>query len=133
MSVDRIKADVRAVWAQMPAAELALRLVDFIHRLPADQTAMLTYPTLLRAVGKPGVDEELFAAINLLVSSRIAALELNGLFVDDDREIPLTAEIITAARKSGVFIHPDTGELVPNFESKIIPFFVPSARFWAAE
>jgi hypothetical protein len=67
-----------------------------------------------------------------LVSSRVAALDARGLLVDDDHsEHELSADKLADARATGQLVHPETGELVPDFESRVIPFFVPSTRLLA--
>ena len=94
---------------------------------------MLTFRTLSNAAGKDHVDEELLRAITILVSSKIAALDAHALFVDDDQtEHELDAKEWAQVRRTGRLIHPETGVPVPEFEAKIVPFFVPSARFLAA-
>lgn len=56
------------------------------------------------------------------------------MLVDDDSaEHEVSMDYLSAARVEGLFIHPETGYPVEDFESKIFPFFVPSAKFSAVE
>ena len=50
---------------------------------------------------------------------------------DDNSEHELSPVELAEARATGLLIHPETGESVPEFEAKVVPFFVPSARFLA--
>jgi hypothetical protein len=129
MSVSKIKQELREGWNEVPAAKVSLQLIDFICHLPADQRNMLTYATFLRAIGRRQIDQELLTAVGILANSRIAALDVHGMFVDEDFEHELTASELAAAQKSGKLVHPETGELIPDFEDKVFPFFTPSARF----
>lgn len=129
MSADQIKAEIARDFNGIPIANVCLRLVEFVERLPADQTEMLTYRTFQRALDKASVDEELVAAITLLTSSKLAAFDMHGMFIDDENEYELTAGELAQIHQTGELIHPHTGEAVADFESKLIPFFTPSARF----
>lgn len=130
MSADQIKAEIKRDFKGSPIADVCLQLVEFVEGLPAGQAEMLTFRTFVRALGKMKVDEELLAAVTLLTSSNLAALDMHGMFIDDDHEeYELSAEDLIEARETGEFSHPHTGEPVENFQSKLIPFFTPSARF----
>ena len=134
MSATEIKAELEKRWRDDLIVRLCMALVDYIGSLPADQLKMLTFPTLSRAVGETRIDDELMRALTILVSSRIAALDARALLVDDDQsEHELDSEELAEARATGRLIHPETGEPVPEFESRVIPFFVPSARFFAGD
>lgn len=135
MSAEEIKAELSDRWADdPPIIRLCLRLVDFVASLPEEHARMLTFRTLSRAAGKNQIDEELLRALTILVSSRVAALDAHALLVDEDgTENELEPVVLADARASGELIHPETGEPVPEFETKVIPFFVPSARLLAGE
>lgn len=91
---------------------------------------MLTYRTLVEVAGRNQVDEQLLMALNVLVSSRVEALDARALFVDeDDNEHELNTKEFAEVMRDGELIHPGYGEPVPDFESRLIPFFVPSKKF----
>ena len=130
MSVDAIKDELLQRWRDEPAAKLCLNIVDFMAQAPHEQLVMLTFGTLSHAAGKKSVDSELLTAITILASSKIAVLDPKALFIDDDEtEYEISTEELADAQESGALVHPYTGETLTNFESKIMPFFVPSERF----
>ena len=91
---------------------------------------MLTFRSMCRAARKRRVDSELLTALNVLVNSTVAALDVHALLVDNDQtEHELDAKTFAEAKATGELIHPETGELVPEFEKRTVPFFVPSERF----
>ena len=53
------------------------------------------------------------------------------LIEDDDQEFDLGPADLSAARSEGMLAHPETGEAVADFEDKLYPFFVPTARLKA--
>lgn len=130
MVADAIKRDLAERGTNPPVLQLCLKLVEYVASLPPDQRQMLTYRTFVKASGKDQIDQELMAAITILSTSKIHAFNFHGLFVDENEdEYELSAADIASARASGEFVHPQTGELIPDFEERIIPFFSPSERF----
>jgi hypothetical protein len=128
--IDDLKAELRERWSESATLELCLRIVDVMSRLSDDELQMWTFATFKKAVERAAIDEELIRAIGLLTNSSVHALDSRLLFIDDDeREFEIEKEELAAARKTGFFIHPETGRPVHHFESKIIPFFVPSEKF----
>jgi hypothetical protein len=130
VTLTKIKEEILKRWADVPAAEVSLRIVDYIAGLPQSNRRMLTYRTLLVAAGKARVDDDLLAAVNILVNSPIAVFDAHGIFIDDDDdEFELSPEELLDATRKGVFVHPQSGEVVANYKEKIVPFFTPSSRF----
>ena len=134
MSVSQIRAELQDRWHDDPAIELCLRIVGFVERLPSEQARMLTFRTLSQGVGIKSIDDSFMRALTILVSSRVAALDAHALLVDEDEsEHEIAPEELAQARATGNLIHPETGVVVHDYESRVIPFFVPSAKFLAAD
>jgi hypothetical protein len=134
MSVDKIKEELKTRWGDEPTVAICFAIIDFMTKVPPDQLQMLTFASLKSAANKDEIDSELLKAITILASSKVAALDAHAMLVDDDeREHEISIEYLSTARASGEFIHPETGRVVEDFESKIFPFFVPSANFTSAE
>jgi hypothetical protein len=130
VTLTNIKEEILQRWANVPAASTSVRIIDYIASLPPPNRRLLTYRTLLVATGKSYVDDDLLAAVNILVNSPIAVFDAHGLFIDDDdSEFELTPDELLEASKDGTFIHPQSGERILDYSKKIIPFFTPSSRF----
>jgi hypothetical protein len=129
-----LKNEILQRWASVPAGSVSVRIIDYIAKLPPSNRHMLTYRTFLAAAGKSNVDDDLLAAINILVSSPISVFDAHGLFIDDDdSEFELTPEELLETSRSGIFIHPESGEKVPDYRDRIVPFFTPTSRFSDAD
>jgi len=127
LSADELKLKINRIWGVAPGAMLSLRIIDFLTSVPSEQLSMLTFGNLCRVVGKPEPDKDLLTAINILVSSKVQVLETHMLFIDDNKdEHEIDLKDLQETRRSGVFIHPRTGEMINNFEAHFVPFFVPS-------
>ena len=127
--IDELKAELQERWSDNAALELCLHLVDALGKLPDEELSMLTFTSFMNLADRGGIDDDLIRAVGLLSNTSIHALDSKLLFIDDDdREFEVEKEELLAARNSGNFIHPESGKPVDQFESKIIPFFVPSDK-----
>jgi hypothetical protein len=129
MSADEIRSQIKSRSQNEPLAQLCLRMIDYIALLRPEELRMLTFRTLTTASGKTDLDQELLAAVSLLSSSSFNALDTKALFIDEDsEEFEISLADLAYARARGEFIHPGTGMPVPDFEAKVVPFFVASER-----
>ena len=127
--IGKIKGELRKSWQNDPIVPLCIRIVEFVCSVPEHQLGRLTFASFLEPLHKNRIDDELMRALTILVSSRVAALDARALLVNDDQsQYELSVEELAEARAAGQLVHPQTGELVPEFEARVIPFFVPSAR-----
>lgn len=61
-------------------------------------------------------------------------LDARALFIDEDNsEYQIDLGDLEEARRTGVFIHPGTGEVVPEFEGMTMPYFIPSKFFFESK
>lgn len=133
MSVDDLKREVTEGWPDIPAASLALGIIGFMDHLRDQELRMLTIPRLLEAVGRRQVDQEFLAALAILVSSTVHVLDAKAfLYEEEGPEVHVDAKALAAARKQGSLEHPETGELIEDFEDRLIPYFESSPRYLEA-
>ena len=133
MSIDDLKREVAQGWPEIPAASLALGIIEFMGGLDDQELRMLTIPRLLEAVGRSQVNQEFLAALAILVSSTVHALDAKAfLFEKEGLEVHVDAQELATARRTGSLEHPETGELIEDFESRLIPYFESSERFLEA-
>jgi hypothetical protein len=133
MPLDDLKREVQEGWPDIPAAPLALGLIDFMGRLSDQELRMLTIPRLLEAVGRSQIDQEFLAALAILVSSTVHVLDAKAFLCEEaGSEVHVDAEELATARQLGSLEHPETGELIEDFESRLIPYFESSSRFLEA-
>lgn len=128
-AIEDIKQAIATSWPAARGAELSIRLLDFVVHLPESETRLMTMPMLARGLGLSRVDQDLLTAITILVSSRLELLQPRAMLIEDDeKEFELEPGELSAARNEGALAHPETGELIPDFEAKLYPFFVPTQR-----
>lgn len=133
MSVDDLKREIATGWPDIPAASLALGIVDFMGNLDDQELRMLTIPMLLRASSHESVDPDFLTALAILAGSSVHVLDAKAILTDDrDEEFNLESDELAAARREGSLAHPESGELIEDFEAKLIPYFQSSNRFLKA-
>ena len=129
----KIRAELRKDWQNDPIVPLCIRILEFVCSVPEDQLGRLTFGSFLEPLHKDRIDDELMRALTILVSSRVAALDARVLLLNNDQsQHELSVEELAEARATGQLVHPQTGEMVPELEGRMIPFFVPSARLRGA-
>jgi hypothetical protein len=131
-AIEDIRQTIATGWPAVRGAELSIRLLDFVVHLPEGETRLLTMPMLARGIGLNRVDPDLLTAITILVSSRLELLQPRAMLIEDDeQEFEVGPSELSAARAEGALVHPESGELIPDFEDKLYPFFVPTERLKA--
>jgi hypothetical protein len=123
-----LKEEIRNKWASLPAAELCVLIIDYVVALMPNQAEMLTFSTFCHATGKEKPDADLITAVGILANSNIDILDAHAMLIDEDLETEINPEDLAEARQTGELIHPLTGLPVENFESHLLPFFVPSQK-----
>ncbi|WP_316233406.1 hypothetical protein [Bradyrhizobium sp. SZCCHNPS2010] len=128
--IDELKDEVKESWRDSPLLQACLSIIDYLNKLPLDEMQMLTFSSFKEAMGEKELTDHVVRAVALLANTSIHALDTKLLFVDDDEnEFELEKSDLAEARRRGEFIHPETGIGIRDFESKIVPYFVPSQRF----
>jgi len=102
--------------------EACLNICGFIEKTKRNQLQHIDYSTLLKESCSP-TDDVLFQAIQYLSGSRTHLLEANYELFIDEYPVQVEKSDIIEAENSGLFAHPETGILIPNYESFIEIYF----------
>jgi hypothetical protein len=125
--LDIFRREIRERWPKAPFVELSVAILDLLERHGIEQSSMLTYRTFARRLHTE-INEDLIAAIALLSSSTVDALDPHALFIDGDYEQEIPADELLEVTAGAPLVHPETGEIVEDPLSHLMPFFVPSER-----
>lgn len=130
MKLEQIAASIAAD-VREPALDVCLRLVNELAKRPPDQLQRLSYIFLAKLVNTKVEDNDFRTALHTLVNHRHHPLTLYYVFLDegDGREIPLSMRDVKEALDDNEFVHPRTGELVPQYQKLIRPVFKASEEF----
>ena len=129
-NINVLKDEVKERWRDSPLLHACLSIIDYLNVLPLNEMQMLTFGSFKEALGQKEITDEVVRAVALLANTSIHALDTKLLFIDDnENEFELEKNDLAEACLKGEFFHPETGIGVRDFESKIVPYFVPSQRF----
>ncbi|WP_108860241.1 type ISP restriction/modification enzyme [Ruegeria sp. Alg231-54] len=123
-SVTDLKSAINKHWAGTPAAETALQIVEAVSwgKVVAGET--LRVSGLLKLLGRNELEEDIVAALAILVQSEYAIFSASAEFVDDDAvRHQLSSEEFQRALDVDTVLHPITNKKVKNASKHVIPFF----------
>lgn len=106
---------------------MCIQVVDYLVGQPIKSLQRLSFNALAEATGAESLDE-FSPVIRYLTGASLPVLELRFEFIDGDVIVRLDSEVVARARKAQVLHHPETGAVVPDFESKIFLYFAVSAE-----
>lgn len=114
-----------------PVRQVCLRLIDRLAAISPDQRQRLTFTILADFAGTSPEADELHAALTALTTMKLSPLTLYFVFYDagDDREIAIPASDVMQSVDDGVFVHPRTGEEIPDFARQLKPVYKATREF----
>jgi hypothetical protein len=114
-----------------PVSDVCRELMDQLASTPRDELRRLTYLWLAKLVHRQWDDDVFQSALTALTTMRNHPLTLYFVMYDpvEDRELSISAGDAMRSFDEREFIHPRTGEAVPNFENSLIPVFRASDEF----
>jgi len=121
-ATSRIKDDL----SQTPnVADACYRVLDWVCTQPEGARSHVSLQRLLKA---SAVDDlsELAPVIRYLTGARVPLFNVVYEFVEGDDVERVDSDALYEAKHTGEFCHPLTGEVVPDYESKIVVYFAVS-------
>jgi len=108
-----------------PVAEACNRVLEWLFNQPRSARAHVSLQRLGIAAAVTDVSE-LAPVIRYLTGARVPLFDIAYEFVDGETIERISADEIRDAKVTGEFCHPLTGEIVSDFESKVIVYFAVS-------
>ncbi|MFL9944285.1 hypothetical protein [Paraburkholderia graminis] len=117
---------VQAVWDTSPAASLCVAIVD---QLAEGVLHRLTFGQLYRLASKNDASQDDIArAVQYLTGNDLHLLDTEFEFIDENDDTYYFAmQDLNEAQHEGALYHPESGELIDNYEERVFPTFVPSS------
>lgn len=114
-------------WGNNPQSQICISLLNYLLGIPTDRQCHITFGSLKIVIDKNHTDVELLKAVQYLCGDRTKLLEINFELIEDEENIfPLSKSEVKIAQKTGELIHPETGQIINNFEEKVFMYFEPS-------
>lgn len=130
MEFRQIRATIESAF-QEPVLHVCLSIVDRLAVMKPAQTKRLTYVLLARMAHCDAQDDAFQAAVTGLTSMQHRPLTMYFVMDDfeDEREISISASEVFRSVDEQLFIHPRTGDVVPDFADRLKPVFRASDEF----
>ncbi len=121
--VEKIHED----WGQKPQSEICIMILDYLLRVNTNHALHITYGSLRKIVNNTYKDNELLTAVQYLCGDRTHLLDAKFELIENDNYFDLPNSEVNFARATGQLSHPETGELISNFEERVFIYFRPSS------
>lgn len=108
-------------------ARACTSVVNYLISEPEQNLRHLTFGDIFRVVTQSTGQDFTSAAIAYLSGDRARILDMCFEFIDGDDIFEVSAEEVKDAQNTNVFIHPDSGVAVDEFEKHVFVYFVPSS------
>ena len=130
-SKERILRQINEDWGETPQSKLCATILDYLLQFPANQLAHITYGRLRNIISTHYKDSDLLLAIQYLIGDGTKLLEVGFELIEEDDSFPypLANSEVKLAKETGELYHPETGEIVDDYESKVFMYFKPSYLF----
>ncbi len=102
--------------------EVCRAIFDYICSQPKQNLRHITFGALSRAANLTQT-HEIIPAVQYLTGERLHLLSTKFEFIDGDFVVDIPIEDVTEAKEKNVFFHPDKGEVMSDFESKLFMYF----------
>ncbi|MEP3465365.1 MAG: type ISP restriction/modification enzyme, partial [Parasphingorhabdus sp.] len=130
-TIDDIKRGIDNHWGDLPAAALALRVVDAVENRDTSKGNTLHVEDILEMLGVPEVTREIISALAILAQSKFAILRSSGEFIDEDGgRHTLPAEEFQKALDIGTITHPISQKEIAEAADKVVPVFKLMSAFF---
>ncbi|MCU8035048.1 MULTISPECIES: hypothetical protein [unclassified Shewanella] len=129
MYFSQIEALIKNDWRGDNSLKIVLLVFEYFKKraLRNDYSNIgfhqIYHEAIKNGVVQLGCEDEVKIIINYLLDKHIEFLKVNYFLVDDGLWHPLSVEELLDAKLHGSIVHPNTGELIYDYESKVCILF----------
>jgi hypothetical protein len=121
--IDRIQQD----WGEKPQFKICVSILEYLICLNTSNPLHLTFGGLRNSAGLKFSDSEFLLAIQYLCGDRTHLLDIGFELIEGGEYIEIPDCELNNARQTGFLVHPETGEVINDFEDKVYMYFQPSS------
>ncbi|BAY86933.1 hypothetical protein NIES267_64440 [Calothrix parasitica NIES-267] len=127
ISKQQIVEQIHQDWLQKPQSQICIAIFNYLVGSNSQHLSHITYGSLRKVLGKAYDNQDLLAAIQYLCGDRTHLLETKFELIENDNYFEISDDDMIEARETGQLLHPETGELINDFEDKVFIYFQPSS------
>jgi len=113
-------------WGQKPQSNICAEILNYLLLIDIDHPLHITYGSLRKVINGNYGDSELLTAVQYLCGEGTHLLEAKFELIDNNDCIDIPNSDLNHARATGQLVHPESGELISNFEERVYIYFQPS-------
>ena len=114
-------------WGQRPESGICISILDYLLSSLDRNLSHITYGNLRKVVGKSYDDKEILSAVQYLCGDKLHLLDTKFELIEDENFIDVSKSDMHSATATGKLCHPETGELISNFEERVFIYFQPGS------
>lgn len=127
ISKQQIEEQIHQDWLQQPQSQICIAILDYLVHNNSQKISYITYGSLRKVVGKAYDNQDMLLAIQYLCGDRTHLLETKFELIDHGNYFDISDDEIIEARETGQLLHPESGELINDFEDNVFMYFQPSS------
>lgn len=113
-------------WNGEPQSQICTSILEYLLNGSFKKSWHITHAHLRSAVGNYD-NAQILSAVQYLCGDRVNLLEMKFELIDETGIYPLDNTEIKCAETTGGLTHPESGELISDFEDKVYIYFEPSS------
>lgn len=121
--VDQIKND----WSTKIQSEICIAILNYLFHDKSKNISHITYASLRKITGDIYDNEDLMTAIQYLSGDRVKLLDVKFELIENEQFFDISNIELKEARKTGELVHPETAELIKDYQEKVYVYFQPSS------
>lgn len=123
----KIVKQIKNDWSNKIQSEICIAILNYLFHDKSKNITHITYTSLRKVTGDKYANEDLLMAIQYLCGDRIKLLDAKFELIENEQLFDISNIELKEARETGVLVHPETGELIKDYEDKVFIYFQPSS------
>jgi len=117
---------IRSDWSTKIQSKICIAILDYLFHDKRKNISHITYTTLRKVTGDIYTNEDLMIAIQYLCGDRVKLLDVKFELIEDEQFFDISNIELKEAQETGELVHPETGELIKDYQEKVCLYFQPS-------
>lgn len=120
--IEQIKND----WSNTIQSKICIAILNYLFHDKRKNISHITYATLRKVTGDLYNDDDFMRAIQYLCGDRVKLLDVKFELIEDEKFFDISNIELKEAEETGELVHPETGELIKDYQEKVFLYFQPS-------
>lgn len=106
-------------------SKICTKVLEYLLNTP--KLCHITYGSIKIVINSNYTDAEILKAVQYLCGDSTNLLETGFEFIENEEHYQISKDQVKFAQDTGIFVHPQTGEMIDNYKEKVFMYFKPSS------